>query len=225
MSGTEYQKIPGPFIRDHATNELTTEWSSPELEALKDVPWNFTEKVDGTNVRIIWDGYRVTVAGRTDNAQMPVPLSEWLRTTFGGPDKEQLFEQKFGTSTVVMYGEGYGGKIQNGGGYRSDQSFILFDVLIDGWWLLRPSVEDIADYFGIQAVPLVLEGVSLGMAIDHVRLGLPSEWDGVQWAEGLVGVTQAGLRSRRGDRVIVKVKHRDLFAKQERLSVPPKEDK
>ena len=93
---TTYQKIPGPFRRDPATNKLTDEWSSPDLGLLAGIDWIFTEKIDGTNIRVIWDGYRVSFAGRSDNAQIPPVLLAWLESRFGGPDNEQLFEQKFG---------------------------------------------------------------------------------------------------------------------------------
>ena len=39
---------------------------------------------------------------------------------------------------VRLFGEGYGSKIQAcGGKYRKDQSFILFDCIVNGWWLNR----------------------------------------------------------------------------------------
>jgi len=82
-----------------------------------------------------------------------------------------LFEQKFGETEVILFGEGYGGKIQNGGAYRSDVSFILFDVLIDNIWLRRESVEDIAQAFGIDVVPIIGRG-TIKEAVDIVKLRL-----------------------------------------------------
>jgi len=207
-----YQKIPGPFLRDAHTNKLTDQWSTPEFDLLQDTTWVFTEKVDGTNIRVIWDGYRVSFAGRTDNAEIPPHLLEHLETTFGGPDKEQIFEQKFGSTPVVLYGEGYGPKINGGGKYREDVSFVLFDVNIEGWWLLYDNIVDIADYFGIDVVPLKVIG-SLNKAIRIVRDGMKSYY-GDFLAEGLVGTTVLGLKNRKGDRIIVKVKTRDLHEEQ-----------
>lgn len=205
-----YQKIPGPFLRDPATNKLTDKWSSPELEYLKDDPWIFTEKVDGTNVRIMWDGYRVTFGGRTDNAQLPVPLFAWLHDKFGGPEKEQLFEQKFGTSPAILYGEGYGPKIQGGGKYRSDISVVFYDVRVEQWWLNREGVQDVATYFGVDTVPVVLKA-SLVRAITIIRSDAVTYSAWGQFApEGLVGTTTVGLHDRSGDRIIVKLKLRDL---------------
>jgi hypothetical protein len=210
-----YQKIPGPFNRDPKTNKIIHEsWTSPELEATQGVPWLFTEKVDGTNIRVVWDGYNVSFFGRTDNAQIPPDLLRYLEETFGGEDKSNLFEQQFGSDAVTLYGEGYGPKINGGGKYRKDTSFVLFDVKIGGMYLLRDSIEDIARNLNIEAVPIVLGGdgdyADLWDGIATVSEGLQSLWGDFP-AEGLVGVTKAGLLSRRGDRIIVKIKSRDFL--------------
>jgi hypothetical protein len=212
---TVYQKISGLYKFDSDTRSYTKDFTSPELEALGSAPiWDFTEKIDGTNIRVIWDGYRVSFAGRTDNTQLPPRLLAFLTATFGGPDNERLFEQKFGEANVVLYGEGYGAGIQRGGNYRDDQALILFDVKIDGLFLLHNSVEDIANYFGVDVVPLVATGWSIYEAIDLVSDGYHSHWQNnpntVHYAEGLVGVTAPGLLNRRGERIAVKIKRRDL---------------
>lgn len=208
MSGTEYQKISSLYRFDQETRAYTEQYSTPEIEALKDVEWVFTEKVDGTNIRVIWDGYRVTLAGRTDNAQLPPKLLRHLEGKFSGPENEVLFEQNFGSTPVVLYGEGYGGKIQKGGKYRPDESFVLFDAQIDGIWLKRDSVWEIAFNFDVEIVPLVMRG-TLAQAIGFVRRGMMSAWSEFE-AEGLVGVTAAGVLDRRGNRIAVKIKGRDL---------------
>ncbi len=77
------------------------------IEFLKDNLWEFTEKIDGTNIRILWDGHRVTFAGRTDNPQIPAELTNRLFELFGGEVNEELFEQKFGDMPVMLVGEGY----------------------------------------------------------------------------------------------------------------------
>lgn len=208
---TTYQKIPGPFKRDPLSNTLTNEWSNAELGYLAEAEWIFTEKVDGTNVRVIWDGYRVTFGGRTDNAQLPMPLYTWLNEKFGGPDKEQLFEQKFGATPAVLYGEGYGPKIQSGGKYRPDTSTVFYDVRVGNWWLSRAATADVCDYFQLDIVPVVLKECSLIDAIHHVRgdhLGT-SHW-GEFPPEGIVGTTTVGLLNRAGERIMVKLKRRDL---------------
>ena len=65
---TTYQKIPNIFLREAGEKKriVLGAYSSFELEALKDAEWVCYEKIDGTNIRVIWDGYRVSFAGRTD---------------------------------------------------------------------------------------------------------------------------------------------------------------
>ena len=207
----EYHKIKSIYERDHNTKKLIEgKFVDETIEFLKDNIWEFTEKIDGTNIRVIWDGHRVTFAGRTDKAQMPVELGNRLFELFGGETNEQLFEQKFCGTPVTLYGEGYGKGIQNGGLYSQIQDFILFDVKINGNWLPRESVEDIAGYFGIKVVPILLTG-TLKQGIDYVKtnpLSAVAEKDYVM--EGLVGRTAKELKDRNSNRIIVKIKVRDF---------------
>ncbi len=141
----EYHKIKTLFERDEKTKKLVEgKYRNEAIKYLKDNQWQFTEKIDGTNIRIYWDGHRVSFYGRTDKAQIPANLMNRLVELFGGETNEQLFEQKFGETEVILYGEGYGEKIQNGGLYRKGQDFILFDVMIADNYQSRESVEDIA---------------------------------------------------------------------------------
>ena len=205
----EYHKIQTLFKRDEKTKKLIEgEYTNPTIEFIKDIKWQFTEKIDGTNIRIMWDGHRVTFGGRTDKAQIPVDLMNRLVELFGGEANEQLFEQKFGETEVMLVGEGYGEKIQNGGLYRKGQDFILFDVKIAGNWQPRESVEDIAKYFGINVVPIVLEG-TIQEGIDFVKLA-PNSKIGTAKAEGVVGRPLVEMQDRCGKRLIVKIKVNDF---------------
>ena len=207
----KYHKIKSIYERDNITKKLIEgKFVDETIEFLKDNLWEFTEKVDGTNIRIIWDGHKINFAGRTDKAQMPVQLSNRLFELFGGEANEQLFEQKFGTTPVTFYGEGYGNGIQNGGLYSQTQEFILFDVMINENWQPRESVEDIAGYFGIKAVPILITG-TLEQGVDYVKakpLSRIAEKDYV--IEGLVGRTVKELKDRNSNRVIVKIKVKDF---------------
>ena len=141
------------------------------IEYLKDNKWLCSEKIDGTNIGVVWDGHKVSFQGRTERAQIPAPLVNKLNELFGGIINEEMFEQKFGEMNVILFGEGYGPKIQKGGGlYRDDVSFILFDVYLSdqNLWLKRDAVEDIAKSFGIDIVDIVLTG-TLQEAIDFVK--------------------------------------------------------
>lgn len=167
MTSPEYHKIQTIWLRDPATKHQTLlegEWAKPEFGYLADNLWEFTEKVDGTNIRI----------------------------------------------ALVLYGEGYGAKIQKGGGnYMADRAdFALFDVWCGGIWLKRPNVEDIAGKLEIGIAPLIGRG-TLRDAIDRTRKGFNSRW-GEFTAEGIVCRPAVELINRRGERVITKIKVKDF---------------
>lgn len=206
-----YHKIETLFERDEKTKKLIEgKFRNPTVEFLKDNLWIFTEKIDGMNTIIFWDGHKVFFGGRTERAEIPKPLLERLETLFGGIANEELFEQKFGENEVILYGEGYGPKIQNGGLYRDSVDFILFDVMINGNFQPRESVEDIAKYFSIDIVPIILEG-TLQDGIEYVKTNPDSviAKNGAKM-EGLVGRPKVELRDRRGNRLIVKIKWEDM---------------
>ena len=205
----EYHKIQTLFKRDEKTKKLIEgKFTDKTVEFIKDLKWQFTEKIDGTNIRVMWDGHKVTFGGRTDKAQIPVDLMNRLIELFGGEENEQLFEQKFGETEVMLVGEGYGEKIQNGGLYRKGQDFILFDVKIVGNWQPRESVEDISKYFGLDVVPIVLEG-TIQEGIDFVK-SVPDSKIGTAKAEGVVGRPLIEMQDRCGKRLIVKIKVNDF---------------
>jgi len=206
---TEYTKIETVFERDmEGTKKLIEgKFRNETVEYLKDNRWIGTEKIDGTNIGIVWDGHKVSYQGRTERAQIPAHLTNKLIEMFGGTVNEELFEQKFGEMQVILFGEGYGAKIQKGGGnYRSDISFILFDVYLpeQNLWLKRDAVEDIAKTFGIDVVPIVYEGDIKG-AVEFVK-SKPKSTIGVADMEGIVCKPAVDMLDRMGRRLIVKIK-------------------
>lgn len=206
----EYNKIDTLYKRDMEGTKrlLEGEFRDPTVEFLKDNIWQFTEKIDGTNIRVHWDGHKVYFGGRTERAQIPAHLVNYLNDVFGTNEAEQIFEEKFGETEVILFGEGYGPKIQNGGLYRNDVSFIMFDVLISGNYQPRYSVEDIAKAFGIDVVPIIFEG-TLQEGVDFVKTH-PDSTIGTAKMEGLVGRPKVEMRDRCGKRVIVKIKWEDF---------------
>ena len=209
----EYTKISTIYKRDtNGTKKMIEgEYSSETVEFLRDNQWLCTEKIDGTNIGIVWDGHGVSYQGRTERAQIPAQLVSKLVELFGGPVNEELFEQKFGEMPVVLFGEGYGAKIQkHGESYRSDVSFILFDVYLpqQDLWLKRDAVEDIAKAFNIDAVPVILTG-TLDEAVAYVK-SRPKSTIGTADLEGLVCRPAVDVLDRMGRRVIVKVKVNDF---------------
>jgi hypothetical protein len=205
---SHYHKIDTLFKRDMESKSKTLmegQWTNEAFEYLAGNQWDFTEKVDGTNIRVIIMDGAITFGGRTDNASIPAPLVARLQERFLS-QKDALIEAF--PNGGCLYGEGYGAKIQSGGNYRQDQDFVLFDVMVGGWWLQRPAVEDVAIKFGVDVVPIIGRG-TLHQAVATVREGFPSRW-GDFMAEGIVARPVVELKMRNGERIITKIKHRDF---------------
>jgi hypothetical protein len=82
---SEYHKIKTLFKRDMSSKNKTLlegEWTLPEFEYLAKNVWTFTEKVDGTNIRVVFENGAVTYGGRTDEAQIPATLVARLNERF-----------------------------------------------------------------------------------------------------------------------------------------------
>lgn len=210
---TEYHKIDSLYRRD-SRGKFTDEYAREEFSFLADLQWEWTEKVDGTNIRLYYPGSQdpafegnelAYISGRTDNAQLPPQLLRVLLELMKAMPLGAVF-----TGPVVLYGEGYGANIQKGGGkYSAEPRFVLFDVRAGDWWLKRADVDDVARKLGIDSVPLVGAG-TLGEAEKFVRAGFESQrWPGVQ-AEGLVVRPVVELADRGGRRIITKIKTRDF---------------
>lgn len=203
---SKYHKIESMFKRDNDGKIIEYAWTKQEFEYLSNNEWLFTEKVDGTNIRVIFDGIQITFGGRTDSAQLPAPLVERLQETFL-PQIDTLIK-KF-PDGVVLYGEGYGANIQKGGGnYRPDQDFVLFDVKVGPWWLERNNVGIIARDLGIEVVPVISSGTLMD-AVEMCKEGFDSQWGNFQ-AEGIVARPETELATRSGERIITKIKIKDF---------------
>jgi ATP-dependent RNA circularization protein (DNA/RNA ligase family) len=208
----EYHKIQTVYFRDPENNHKTLlegNWAKPEFELLKDIDWIGTEKIDGTNIRIMCDGKNVRFGGKTDNAQIPSILIEVLQDTFTNELMKECFPD---ADNVCLYGEGYGKKIQKGGNYLPDRAdFILFDVKIGDWWLTRETNEDIAKKLNIGVVPII--GIwKLEQAIEYVKNGFKStiSHNKDYMAEGLIMKPKIELFNRKGERIITKIKYKDF---------------
>jgi hypothetical protein len=183
----EYPKIhslwkrQGWFLEDGKKNHpdyqngrqsfIVGDYACPEFAAIKQ--WLVQEKIDGTNIRVIYNqiprisdhwhdqvkklGYipNVEFMGRTDNSDMPRKLLNHLKDTFTTDKMAEVFPDTT-TASVILFGEGYGPTIQKGGGnYRKDVGFILFDVKIGEWWLQQSAVKEIAAKLNVPYAPTI----------------------------------------------------------------------
>lgn len=203
----EYLKIETLYERDLRSFKVNPAVLKNRVYGLIKT-WQFTEKIDGMNIRCIWEGGKLSFGGRTDKAQIPGDLIKWLYENVSASKLQEIFQQ----TGVVIYGEGYGAGIQKGGGdYSTEKRFIVFDILVEGkWWLNRENVLDIAVKLGLETVPFI-GNFTLEEATELVRQGFPSRLnEGKRQAEGMVGRTIETLFDKNGSRLIVKLKTKDF---------------
>jgi len=207
----QYPKIKTVFKRNPETKYKTlleAEYSLREFEYLANCRWVFTEKVNGSNTHIIWDGNKASFQGKTEDTQIPGKLISFLMDRF----TPYAMRAVFGETPVHVFGEGYGGGIQQQSQYGPDQKVVLFDVKIGDWWLKRDDLEQIAAGLGIEIVPIVDTGTLYDL-VDLVREGFKSHW-GDFIAEGIVAKPTVALNARDGSRIITKLKYRDFGEKR-----------
>ncbi len=214
-----YHKIKSLYKRnpdDNYKTMLVGHFSVPEFGYLKDCDWIMTEKVDGTNMRAMWNLEKMDAAqgtfyfgGKTDKAQLHGGVIDFMQNIFNNAHTIDYMEDNFQGANVCFYGEGYGGKIQAATRtYGLIQRFICFDIWVNGIWLQRSDVEAICVKIDIPIVPVVaIENLTL-MEI-YCNQGFPSKWGDFE-AEGLIAVPKVPLRDRRGNRIIAKLKCKDF---------------
>ena len=222
------EKIDGTNIR------ISLEFSECEDCYREDCEKHLNEMGDWTMV----------IRGRTSRAQIPTLLFEHLQKTFTLEGLKSLWRCKLscdkcgGTGTVpgelggftcenvesypiTLYGEGYGGGIQKGGGQYTSKtkggaaSFRLFDVFIGETWLGWENVGDIASKLGTKTVPLLGTHFVIDELVEMVREGFASSVayeEGAERhpAEGIMAFTSPPLFNSRGKRLMWKLKHKDF---------------
>lgn len=212
----KYPKIHSLFRREQFAkcNDLIIgDYACQEFANIK--TWLVSEKIDGMNIRIHYiRGMRPTFAGRTDNAQLPPKLLAYLQEHFTRELFYKVFEDAY---EVMLFGEGYGAKIQSGGYYAKDQRFVLFDVFInDTWWMEWDTVIEMANKLGIPTPPILCKGAKKGtMNEDEIIQLVKDRYDSgfaedEHVMEGVVARAYPMLLFRDGTPVKFKLKCRDF---------------
>ena len=215
-----YPKINTLFKRDENNIIIPDQFTIEEFEYLKNLKWECTEKIDGTNIHVdlIKIGLdtkpEMSIKGRTESAIIPTHLSDRLNKIFNREFLCEYFSKNKHDIpfNISIFGEGFGCKIQKGGNYIKDGvDFILFDINVDGIWLKRESLEQIAKDLNLKIVPLI-GYMTIDEAKKYVDNGFKStiaenkDYD----AEGLVLKTPYGLKDRMGNRIVTKIKTVDF---------------
>ena len=188
-------------------DNLPEYYSTKLLWYLSTLPWNYKRKFDGSNIRVKWDGNRVLWNGKTNNFTSNTELDEYMSKTF----PEELFEEKFGReSTVLLFGELMGPKVQGNSLNLEKREVILFDVKINKSWLNPQNVQDIAQHFWLRDfndfMPSHKPDTLINL-IHRVKEGEFADW------EGIVSSPLIGCQDFSGHRVICKIKNQDYLPK------------
>jgi len=233
----EYPKIETVFNRDEKFKVIEGELRLPEFGNVKN--WYVTEKIDGTNVRVIYQPVYETTGfiskefkemeilfrGRTDKAELHSNLTKYLEQTFTIEKLGEIFpeSEEFPMyPSVILFGEGYGPKIQKGGNYRKDISLRLFDVYVKdqshpfgGWWLEPENINDIAMKLDVQIAP-PLGIMTMDEAVEYVKSRKHSIVASLDRGnpdyqmEGIVARTKPLMFTRKGERIVWKLKVKDF---------------
>lgn len=228
-----YTKILAPFCRDNAKSKFvnTHKWSRPDFEALQDIEWHWTQKIDGTNLNIVWDGERISYKGHTDKTQWNERSKALIENTFCTPEAETIFEELYGTQSVVVSMELVSKDFNQNYGHP-DGHFYVYDVRngnTNKYWN-REAVTSFVNAFDssrevLEEVAELFVG-SIRDAVEYVKLA--KKWnqnfeeidylsqDGIWWKvhnllgkyplEGIVGRPPIELYNSKDERVICKVK-------------------
>lgn len=189
-------------------------WREPELEYLSRNKWSYKRKLDGENMRVMWDGEKAVWNGKSDDFVCSEETIEMMNRTF----QEEIFEEKFGREKIVLlFGERMGPKCQGNELELSESTFVLFDAKVGDTWLEPKNIVSIAKYFEVPScydfmpggAQKVLDGDGYAETLNGL-IKKTSEGKFCDW-EGVVAIPEAGLFSRKGERLIVKIKNKDYF--------------
>ena len=203
------------------------EYSRPEFEYLKDTDWEFTEKIDGTNVRFEKTGREPTeMLGRKQKSKLPLFLIEdisYIKETI-----DNIVTWLGGEEKLTIYGEGYGNRIQAAGKFYipSKTSFIAFDaaysysegddeVSCRQAMLSREKFHNLCESLSLKTAPIVGTG-TLKTMVAMVESKIYSACSVEQIiAEGIVARPKFELLDSNRSRIICKLKHFDFEGEKE----------
>ncbi len=206
---SDYQKGRQSFI--------IGDYAEPEFECIK--KWRVTEKIDGTNIRIeltrTAEKVKVAIRGRTDNAQIPAHLFRYLEDKFASEIGIHRFTTSFPEAgRVILFGEGYGPKIQHCGSlYASEAGFVLFDVVVGNWVLKLDDVKSVADQVQVPCVP-DLGIMTTDQIVEFVKAQPKSIFSKhPQVMEGIIATPEPVMMYRKGGPIKMKLKCKEFCEK------------
>ena len=213
---TKYEKFSSPFVKDDRF--LNTAILS---QALPKGKWILTEKINGSNIRII-------LTKPNDDGEIEVhigsrklilnPDDKGSKVFFDCLDEVNLNKLrkyfKDVNSTIVIYGEGYGSGIQKGSIYSHKKNFRVFDIRIGQAYQDWSFVEKVCVDNQLSLVPVynIVDIISYDGCVSHLNYfqeTLIKEGDGGR-PEGLVYKFEPVLLNKYKERLLFKVKFEDF---------------
>jgi hypothetical protein len=217
-----YPSIETVFIRNKDTNRLNLgELRNSANSMVKE--WTVSEKIDGTNIRVIITLSGIEVRGRGDNAQLHPHLVDAVKSLFDHEKSVLYFTAYRGKDlpddwSVTFYGEGYGAGIQKGAVYSPSKRFRCFDLMLGvDWWLDDEEMRRICADLNIPVVPHL--GYFQSIPTTHKELAALIPFSLVAQAEagsdstpaeGVVAKPRVVLKDRHGDRIVWKLTFREF---------------
>lgn len=173
--------------------------------------WDVEEKIDGTNIRVFFKDGQVRFGGRTKDAQIPCHLLDFLQSHFTPERLLSVFPDKDGHgSDLILFGEGFGPKIQSGSYYSDKPGFCLFDVKVGPWWLEKHAVRSIAKDLEVFSPPYI--GI---MTEEEIVLYTKKKGNSVlakdsHIMEGVICRPKKQMLFRNGDPIMYKLKCKEF---------------
>lgn len=220
----KYPSIETLFARDKTTNKL--DFGAIRIEEFHAIDrWTVSEKIDGTNIRVIVTTAGIEVRGRTDNAQFSADTIPAILGCF--PDHATLLD--FFTTmrarplddewNVCFYGEAYGPGIgKHGGQYSPVKRFRCFDLKLGLFWTSDDEMREACAVLGIPVVPLLIRSYSdapysralLESIVTMSEVACQDGGDPQTIAEGIVAKPLNVLLDRYGNRIMWKMTFREF---------------
>lgn len=225
-----YDKILAPLARDTAKSKYVDimKFSRPEFEMLANVKWNWTLKIDGSNVNVIWDGERVSYVGHTDKTLFNERTKKFLDETFCTSEAETVFEDLYGEQPVKISMEFVSKDMSQNYGYIDGAVFIfdIFNGSTGKVWTSEETLDAFVSKFegnNVFVAPFIgymniWNAIDVAKAYEVIWNRHPERWSeedkiknplGPYVIEGLIGRLPYELFDNNGNRVITKVKCKD----------------
>jgi hypothetical protein len=204
-----YPKIQSPFKRNDK-KEFISEWSLDVFKYLQDNLFHVYEKLDGMNIRVYWNGYTVSFAGKSDNTEFTTEQLTYLQQTF----KPEHFN---GLEPCYLFGELVGKDCHTNRYNLKDVRFFLFDLyrISTRSWQTDEFIKYMADKIGIKCIETVVTG-RLNQIIKIIRYtsidNVPdSDYFPLFQSEGVILRPTTSILLPNEDRVITKLKFNDKY--------------